>query len=252
MKTNGVKDKGVLILGATSSIARALAHALARQGAALHLVGRDLAEVERVGRDLAIRYQVPISWSGFEAQNYSSHGDVLEKAIAHLPHLDGVFVSLGELGEQTQAEQDFSHAQRIIESNYTGVVSVLTPIANYLEQQKQGFIVGISSVAGDRGRQSNYVYGSAKGALSLFLQGLRSRLSKSGVHVMTVKPGFVDTKMTFGKAGMFLVASPDYVADQILSALNREKNIAYVPWFWFWIMTIIRSIPESLFKRLKL
>jgi short-subunit dehydrogenase len=107
-------------------------------------------------------------------------------------------------------------------------------------------------VAGDRGRQSNYIYGSAKGALSLFLQGLRNRLAKAGVHVMTVKPGFVDTKMTFGKPGMFLVAQPEQVATEVFKAFQKQRNVVYVPWFWFWIMAIIRAIPEALFKTLKL
>lgn len=245
-------DKTVLIIGATSSIAKAIAVQLAHQGKALHLAGRDAEEVERTAQDLAIRYQVPVSWSQFEATAYHTHVDFFEKAIAQMGQLEGVIVSLGELGDQVQAQTDFSQAQRIIESNYTGVVSILTPVANYLEQQRQGYIIGISSVAGDRGRQSNYIYGSAKGALSLFLQGLRSRLAKVGVQVLTVKPGFVDTKMTFGKSGMFLVAKPDQVAKAILRARDRRKNIVYVPWFWFWIMLIIRSIPEPIFKKLKL
>jgi decaprenylphospho-beta-D-erythro-pentofuranosid-2-ulose 2-reductase len=247
-----MKTKAVLIIGATSSIARALAYQMVEQGATLHLAARDGFELERVAKDIAVRYQTPISWSEFEALNYDSHADFFQKAIDHLGHLDGVVVSLGELGDQQKAQVDFDHAHRIIDSNYTGVVSILNYIANYLEQQGQGFIVGISSVAGDRGRQSNYVYGSAKGALSLFLQGLRNRLAKSGVHVLTVKPGFVDTKMTFGKPGMFLVASPEQVANGVMKALDKQKNIVYLPWFWFWIMQIIRSIPEPLFKKMKL
>ena len=247
-----MRGKAVLLIGATSSIARALAHQMAQQGAALHLAARDGFEVERVAKDIAIRYQAPISWSTFEALDYNTHPQLLRKALDHLGHLDGVVVSLGELGDQQQAQVDFERARLIIHSNYTGVVSMLTHVANYLEQQGSGLIVGISSVAGDRGRQSNYIYGSAKGALSLFLQGLRNRLVKSGVHVMTVKPGFVDTKMTFGKSGMFLVASPDQVATAVMKAWKQKKNIVYIPWFWFWIMLIIRTIPESLFKRLEL
>lgn len=247
-----MKGKAVLVLGATSSIARALANQMAQQGADLHLAARDQFEVERVAKDLAVRYQAFVSWSTFNAEDYGSHTDFVQKAVDKLGHLDGVVVSLGELGDQYKAQTDFDHAQRIIHSNYTGVVSVLTHVANYLEQQGHGFIIGLSSVAGDRGRQSNYVYGSAKGALHLFLQGLRSRLAKSGVHLLTVKPGFVDTKMTFGKSGMFLVASPEQVATAVMKALQKKKNIVYVPWFWFWIMLIIRTIPESLFKKLKL
>lgn len=247
-----MRGKAVLFLGATSSVARALAHQMAQHGAALHLAARDGFEVERMAKDMAIRYQASITCSTFEAFDYHTHAEFLQKAVDNLGGLDGVVVSLGELGDQQQAEVDFDRAQRIIHSNYTGVASLLTHGANYLEEQGNGFIIGISSVAGDRGRQSNYIYGSAKGALSLFLQGLRSRLCKSGVHVMTVKPGFVDTKMTFGKPGMFLVASPEQVATAVIKALQKKKDVAYVPWFWFWIMLIIRSIPEFLFKKLKL
>ena len=247
-----MRGQAVLLVGATSSIARALAHQLAQQGTALHLAARDGAELERVAKDIAIRYQAPISWSAFEALDYSTHPELLQKAIDHLGKLDGVVVSLGELGDQQQAQQDFSQAQRIIHSNYTGVASLLTHAANYLEAQSSGFIVGISSVAGDRGRQSNYVYGSAKGALTLFLQGLRNRLAPRGVHVLTVKPGFVDTKMTFGMPGLFLVASPEEIAASILKALKKKKNTVYLPWFWFPIMTIIRAVPEFIFKKMKL
>ena len=125
-------------------------------------------------------------------------------------------------------------------------------MAQRFEDKGSGFIIGIGSVAGDRGRQSNYVYGSAKGAFHLFLQGLRNRLSSRGVHVLTVKPGFVDSPMTFGKEGLFLVASPEKVARAILRALKRRRNVIYVPWFWHWIMLIICCIPEFIFKRLKL
>jgi short-subunit dehydrogenase len=247
-----MNQRSILIVGATSSIARAIAVEFAQTGAALHLAARDASEIERIASDLGIRYQVPVSWSRFEACDYASHAAFFQAAVDRLEHLDGVVVSLGELGEQQEAQQDFEKAQRIIDSNYTGVVSILTHAANYLEQRKSGFIIGIASVAGDRGRPSNYVYGSAKGALSLFLQGLRARLAKSDVHVLTVKPGFVDTKMTFGKSGMFLVASPQQVAAAIVQALEKNRNITYVPWFWFGIMSIIRSIPESIFKKMKL
>src|SRR6185369_4567811 len=136
--------------------------------------------------------------------------------------------------------------------NYTGVVSLMTYVANYMEKQGKGTIIGITSVAGDRGRMSNYIYGSAKAALTAFMQGLRSRMFKCGVHVMTVKPGFVDTKMTFGKPAMFLVAKPVTVAAAIVKAMRAGKDEIYVPWFWAFIMLIIRYVPEPIFKRLKM
>ncbi|MBE9046268.1 SDR family oxidoreductase [Pleurocapsales cyanobacterium LEGE 10410] len=244
--------EAVLVVGATSSIARSLASKMGQQGTALHLAARDRFEVERIAKDIAIRYQVPVSWSIFDALDRDSHADLLQKALDHLDRLDGVAVFLGELGNQEKAQREFDCAEQIIHSNYTGVASILTHAANYLEKQRHGFIICLSSVAGDRGRQSNYVYGAAKGALSLFLQGLRNRLAKSNVRVLTVKPGFVDTKMTFGKSGMFLMAKPEQVASAVIRALQKNKLVVYVPWFWFWIMLIIRSIPEFLFKRLSL
>lgn len=247
-----MKEKSILLVGATSSIARALASAMAQDGLALHLAARDGFEVERIAQDLMIRYQVQVSWSVIDAENYSQHQELINQVVHNLGSLDGAIVSLGELGNQQEAQADFAKAQKIIESNYTGVASILTHVANHLETQKKGFIIGISSVAGDRGRQSNYIYGSAKGALSLFLQGLRNRLVKSNVHVMTVKPGFVDTKMTFGMSGLFLVATPEDIANGIMKALNNKKNIVYLPWFWWGIMTIIKSIPENIFKKMSL
>ena len=244
--------KGILILGATSSIGRSLAQKFARQGFSLHLAARDIFEVERVAKDLTLRDRVPVSWSLFECSNYQTHGEFFLNVINKFEELTGVVVCLGELGDHHQAQTDFQQTLAIINSNYTGVVSILTHAANYLEKQERGFIIGLSSVAGDRGRQSNYIYGSAKGALHLFLQGLRNRLSPFNIQVLTVKPGFVDTKMTFGKPGLFLVASPERVAEAIITALQQQKNIVYIPQFWFWIMLIIRSLPETLFKQLKL
>lgn len=244
--------KSVLIIGATSSIARAIAENFAQTGTALYLLARDEVELERVAKDLAIRHTVSVSWSAVEVTAYHTHLILLQKAEAFLGKIDGVVVCIGELGNQSQAQVDFNAALPIINSNYTGVVSLLTHTANYLEQQKSGFIIGISSVAGDRGRQSNYVYGSAKGGLNLFLQGLRQRLDKSNIHVMTVKPGFVDTKMTFGMSGLFLVAHPSQVATDILQGLKQRKNQIYTPWFWFFILQIIKIIPESFFKKISL
>ena len=244
--------KGVLILGATSTIGRSLAQKFARQGFSLHLAARDTFEVERVAKDLTLRDRVPVSWSLFECNNYQTHGDFFINVTNKLEELTGVVVCLGELGDHHQAQTDFQQTLSIINSNYVGIVSILTHAANYLEKQERGFIIGLSSVAGDRGRQSNYIYGSAKGALHLFLQGLRNRLSPFNIQVLTVKPGFVDTKMTFGKPGLFLVASPEQVAEAIITALQQQKTIVYIPWFWFWIMLIIRSLPETLFKQLKL
>src|SRR5262245_32495555 len=156
------------------------------------------------------------------------------------------------MAPQGEAQTSFELARRMIDVNYTSAVSLLNLAADYFEARKAGFICAISSVAGDRGRQSNYLYGSTKAALNTYLEGLRVRLAKVGVPVTTVKPGFVDTKMTRGMKGMFLVASPARVARDICRAIRRGRAVVYTPWFWWGIMTIIRSIPDFLFRRMKI
>src|SRR5262245_32088329 len=156
------------------------------------------------------------------------------------------------MAPQGEAQTSFELARRMIDVNYTSAVSLLNLAANYLEAQKAGFICAISSVAGDRGRQSNYIYGSTKAALNTYLEGMRVRLAKVGVPVTTVKPGFVDTRMTRGLPGMFLVAQPERVARDICRAIKKRRSVVYTPWFWWGIMSIICSIPTFVFKRLKL
>lgn len=249
-----IKGKSILVLGATSSIARALADEMAKEGAHVHVAGRNIEEIERIANDISVRYQVSSSAHAFQASDFQSHKNILPAVESQNGKhgLDGLVLAFGELGDQVEAQTEFEQAKSIIDSNYTGAVSILTHAANYFEKQGHGFIIGIASVAGDRGRQSNYIYGSAKGALALFLQGLRNRLSKSGVQVLTVKPGFVDTKMTYGRSGMFLVASPESVAQAIIKALKANKQVIYVPWFWQWIMLIIKTIPEQIFMKMKM
>lgn len=244
--------KPVLILGATSAIARYTALAFAKQGRPIYLAGRDEEELERIASDIRIRSQVEVKHGYFDAESYDKHQQFFERVLKEMPGLEGVLLAFGELGDQKKATLDFSQAESIINKNYVGACSILTHCANHLAREGKGFIIAISSVAGDRGRQSNYVYGSAKAGLSAFLEGLRNRLFHSGVRVITIKPGFVDTAMTFGKPGMFLVATPDYIGQKIASTLNKRSDIVYLPWFWRYIMSIIKNIPESIFKRLKL
>ena len=244
-------NKTVLILGATSAIARATAAAFAAQGYDLYLAGRNTDELARIAADLALRYRVKTYSDVFAAEALDTHGQFFNAMIAEVGELQGVVLALGHLGDQ-QAARDFSVGAEVILVNFTAAASILSHCASYLEARKQGFIIGISSVAGDRGRQSNYTYGAAKGALSLYLQGLRNRLFASGVRVITVKPGFVDTAMTYGMPGLFLVASPQYIGERIVQALAKSADVIYLPWFWRYIMLIIKSIPEAVFKRLKL
>lgn len=241
----------VLVLGATSAIARGTAAAFAARGDNLYLASRDLDELKRIAADLHIRYGVKVHCGLFDAAATATHAAFFQSVIQEMHELSGVVLAFGLLGDQ-QAARDFNVAEMIIASNFTGAVSILSHCANHFEPLKRGFIIGISSVAGDRGRQSNYVYGAAKGALSLYLQGLRNRLFASGVRVITIKPGFVDTAMTFGLPGLFLVASPQTIGKQIVRTLSKSTDVVYLPGFWRFIMLIIKHVPEAIFKRMKM
>jgi short-subunit dehydrogenase len=244
-------NEAVLVLGATSAIARATAVAFAERGDALYLASRDEEELRRIAADLRLRYGVEVHYGLFDAEATDTHEAFFNTVVAILPELSGVVLAFGYLGDQ-QAARDFKLGAKVITCNFTGAVSILSLCANYFETLQRGFIIGIASVAGDRGRQSNYVYGAAKGALSLYLQGLRNRLHASGVRVITIKPGFVDTAMTYGLPGLFLVASPQSIGERIVAALGKSADVVYLPWFWRYIMLVIKLIPESIFKRMKL
>ncbi len=241
-----------LIIGATSAIAEALARRLAATGDALFLVARDGGKLEAVAADLRNRGAAKVASASLEALDYARHGPVVAEAIAALGGLDRVVIAYGTLPDQNACAQSAELTQREFELNATSIISLLTPLANHFEKRGRGTIAVISSVAGDRGRQSNYVYGAAKGALNRFLEGLRNRLGPAGVRVVTVKPGFVDTPMTSAFKKGALWATPDRVARDIERALERGSETLYTPWFWRWIMLIIRHIPEFIFKRMKL
>jgi short-subunit dehydrogenase len=235
----------ILILGATSSIARACATEFAARGNNLFLASRDTEELARIANDLRVRYNVKIHYGEFDAENFATHEKFWQDTLHTIGTIDGVLVAFGYLGNKQQSQQTIAR-------NFSGAVSILDICANYFEQQKKGFVIGLSSVAGDRGRKSNYVYGAAKAALNVYLQGLRQRLFKNHIKVLTVKLGFVDTAMTFELPNLFLVAKPEDVAKKIVSALKQNHDNVYIPWFWRYIMLIIKSIPEVIFKRLTL
>jgi short-subunit dehydrogenase len=242
--------KCVLILGASSDIAKAAARQYARKGATLFLAGRNEETLQGFAKDLSIRHNVISKFVRFDADDINSHASFY-KSISPAP--DVVVCAFGYLGDQEVAQKNWDESNRIIMANYTGAVSILNIVANDMEARKVGAIIGVSSVAGDRGRQSNYIYGSAKAGFTAYLSGLRNRLFKSGVHVVTVKPGFVDTKMTNGlKLPAPLTAKPDQVAAKMISAVDKKSNEIYVLWMWRWVMMIIKSIPEGIFKKLKL
>ena len=241
----------LLVLGANSDVAIATAQHFAQQdGADLILASRNIELLEKKARDLQIRCQVKARAMVFDALDYPSHAGFWNE-IEPMP--DGIVLAFGHLGDQQGAQDDFGAAKKIIDTNFSGAVSILEIIAADFQRRQRGFIIGIASVAGDRGRQSNYLYGAAKGALGIYLSGLRNRLSKHNVQVITVLPGFVQTKMTQG-LGLppLLTATPGQVAADIYRAHRKSKDIIYTRWFWRWIMIIIKAIPEPIFKRLSL
>jgi decaprenylphospho-beta-D-erythro-pentofuranosid-2-ulose 2-reductase len=242
----------VLIVGATSAIAEATARRLAADGDALFLAARNAEHLQAIADDLRVRGATQCETAVFEATDYAAHADLIEAAQTALGGLDTLLIAHGTLPDQKACEASFETTRRAIEVNALSVISILTHAANLFERERQGTIAVISSVAGDRGRQSNYVYGSAKAAVTTFLQGLRNRLHPAGVQVLTVKPGFVDTPMTSAFAKGPLWASPEQVARGIHRAIQKRKDVVYLPGFWRLIMRVIREIPEAVFKRLSL
>lgn len=244
--------KRVLIIGATSAIARATARLFAVRGDRLYLIARDAAKLSATAQDLRARGAAGVGSATADLDDLEAHEALLENAAQTLGGIDIALIAHGTLPEQRDLEGSYRATERELRTNFLSVVSLLTPLANRMEAQKGGTIAVISSVAGDRGRQSNYVYGTAKGAVSLFLQGLRGRLHKAGVNVITLKPGFVDTPMTANIAKNALFASPETVAKGIIQAIDKGREVVYLPGFWRAIMLAVRAVPEPLFKRLKL
>ena len=244
--------KRILIIGATSAIAEATARLYAAEGAALFLVARNGARLEAVAADLRVRGATTVDTVVMDANDFDRHRALVDHASITLESIDLALIAHGTLPDQQACEQSFELTRRELETNCLSILSLLTHLANGMESKGTGTLTVISSVAGDRGRQSNYVYGTAKGAVSLFLQGLRNRLHKSGVHVLTVKPGFVDTPMTADFPKGVLWAKPDLIAQGIKRAEEKQRNVIYLPGFWRFIMIVIRSIPEAIFKRLSL
>lgn len=246
--------KRIIIFGATSSIATECARLWAERGDCLFLVGRDAARLERLVADIRVRSRGgQILSASADLDDLARHEELLRTAGQALGGIDVVLVAHGTLSDQKACEVSVDLTMREIRTNALSVVSLATLASNRFEAQGAGVLAVIGSVAGDRGRQSNYVYGSAKGMVALFLAGLRNRLAGSGVTILTIKPGFVDTPMTahIEKKGL-LWTQPEVIATGILKAIDSRKDVVYLPWFWRWIMLVIRLIPERYFKRLKL
>jgi decaprenylphospho-beta-D-erythro-pentofuranosid-2-ulose 2-reductase len=240
----------VLIIGAKSDIAKACARIYAENGYNLYLAGRDINVLNDFANDLRIRSNVKVVLKEFNIIDFGTHtqfyDDLDDKPL-------GTIVVSGYMAEQSEAEQDWEIALNTINVNFTGAVSILNIISNDYEIRKEGFIIGVSSVAGDRGRKANYIYGSSKSAFSTYLSGLRNRLHKCGVDVLTVKPGFVTTKMTKGmELPPKLTVSPEIVAIDIFNAQQKGKDILYTKWVWKYIMLILKHIPEFIFKKMSI
>lgn len=242
----------VLIVGATSAIAEATARMFAARGDALFLAGRRADVLDTIARDLVIRGARQVEIEALDANDLAGHEPMLERAERLLGGLDTVLIAYGTLGDQKASERSTDLTVRELHTNAVSVAALLTRIAARLEERRAGTIAVISSVAGDRGRQSNYVYGSAKALVTAFTSGLRQRLYKSGVAVITIKPGFVDTPMTAAFPKGPLWARPERIAEGILRAIDRSAGVVYLPAFWRPVMLLICAIPERLFRRLNL
>lgn len=241
-----------LIIGATSAIAEATARLFAESGDALFLVARNKEKLSAIADDLKIRGASAIHTEVLDVLDYEHHQPVIDAAISTLQGLDLVLIAHGTLPDQIACQKSYELTRKEIEINALSTISLLTHLANYFEEQKHGTIAVITSVAGDRGRQSNYVYGSAKGMVSIALQGFRNRMHKVGVNVLDIKPGFVDTPMTKDFQKGFLWTKPEKLAKSIVRVINKRKTAIYLPWFWQYVMIIIRLIPECIFKRMNL
>ena len=246
-------SRRVLIVGASSAIAGACARLWSSKGAQVFLVARDVGKLEALANDLRVRGAAAVHTWVMDATDTLAHAAMLDACVAALGPLDIALIAHGSLPDQLACQQDAMLALREFAINATSAMALLTVLANRFEQQRSGALAVITSVAGDRGRASNYVYGSAKAAVSVFCEGLRARLFLAGVSVTDIRPGFVATPMTEGLAlPAALVAQPDVVARRIVEGIDRRRDVLYAPGYWGLIMAIIRNIPRPMFKRMKL
>lgn len=245
-------NKTCLILGSNSDIGKAIAYEFAKKGYNLILASRSISEYQkRLSSDLSIRHSVIVSNTKFNGINYKEHHSFI-KGLLPFPNV--IISVFGNLGNQELATKKFEESYNIISTNFIGHVSLLnTCCKEMIDNKVKGTIVGVSSVAGERGRQSNYIYGAAKSGFSTYLSGLRNAMYNKDIHVLTVKPGFVKTKMIEDlKTPKKLTTTPEKVASSIYKAYKKKKNVIYVLPIWKLIMLIIKNIPESIFKKLKL
>lgn len=241
---------GVLILGATSGIALAFARLLATQGARFFLVARNAEKLNAVSMDLKTRGAESVESRVVDLDDTSLHAALLAEAAGSLGFIDLAFLAHGVLGSQPESEASFAKTAAVFQTNLLSPVSLITWLSNYFEAAGQGTLAVLSSVAGDRGRKSNYIYGSTKSGLNAFLDGVRNRVDRCGVHVLTIRPGYVTTPMTAHLKPNILFATPNRAAKAILRAILSKRDIVYIPAYWSPIMFVVRSIPGSIFKKL--
>ena len=240
-----------LILGASSAMARAFARQVSEQGATVYLAGRDMDDLALNAQDCQVRGALAAHPIKFDARKPAGFQSIYEEMAKQDGALN-VAVFLGSMPDQADIDVDPGLVDPTVIDCFTGPARFLQGFVPLMEARGSGTVVGVGSVAGDRGRIGNYVYGAAKAGFATYLSGLRNRLTRAGGHVVTVKPGFVDTAMTWWLPGLFLVASPDQVARDILKAVAKKRNVIYTPFFWRYIMLIIRHIPEAIFKKMSI
>ena len=242
----------ILIIGATSAIAESVARLYATRGVSMYLLARDRNRGEAIARDLTVRGAAEARASTLDASDLAMHASVLETAWAAFGGFEVVLIAHGTLPDHARCDADTDYALREFAINGSSTIALANRIAQKLEAQSTGTLAVISSVAGDRGRASNYLYGAAKAAVSAYTSGLRQRLNARGINVLTIKPGFVDTPMTAAFKKGALWAKPDQAARGIVRAIDKRRGVVYLPWFWWGIMAVIRGIPEFVFRRIKL
>lgn len=242
----------LLALGATSGIAREALRCVAAQGARLYLVARDSEKLGVTADDLKVRGAAAVECLQADLADSNLHSEILDRAFSIWQGLDAALIAHGTLPDQDQAEKDMSVLQDALDANYVSTALLLAQLANRFEQQRSGVIAVIGSVAGDRGRKSNYIYGSAKAGLATYAAGLRLRLEPAGVHVILIKPGWVSTPMTAHLKQNALYASSERAGRDVYNAIVQPRPVVYIPWFWKWLMLAIRLVPDAIFKRLNL
>ena len=252
MQDSANKAAGILIIGASSAIARATARLYAARGCRLHLIARNAESLRKTADDLTVRGASAVTLSTLDVNDFDRHEEVLQQAFLTLGTVDLALICHGSLPDQQASEADFELARHEINTNGLSVISLLTVLSPHFIRQASGTIAVVTSVAGDRGRQSNYVYGSVKAMVSTYLQGLRGRLRPFHVNVLDIRPGFVDSPMTAHLQKGPLWSSPQRIGKIIVRSVSRGRHTVYAPAYWGLIMFIVRSIPEALFKRIKL